>query len=49
MKQKTYTGQMKDVFGKKIYLNIQHLETGVYELKIIHNNKIVRSFEFFKD
>lgn len=49
MKQKTYTGQLKNVFSKKIYINIQHLDKGVYELKIVHNNKIVRSFEFLKD
>lgn len=49
MKHKTYSGQMNTVFGKKIYINIQHLEAGVYELKIMHNNKIVRSFEFFKE
>lgn len=38
-----------DSFPKKqIYLNINHLESGYYILKIIHNNKTVKQISFNK-
>ncbi|MFL0354728.1 hypothetical protein [Xanthomarina sp. GH4-25] len=32
----------------KIYLNIDHLKNGQYELKILLNNKVIKSVKIIK-
>ncbi len=49
MKKKRYGGEIKKVPGFEIFLNINHLEKGKYELKIINKNKIIRRTHFTKD
>lgn len=48
MKKKRYEGELKNLPGFEIYLNINHLKQGRYKLKIINNNKVVKSINFKK-
>tara|TARA_R110000868_G_C10337919_1_gene714918 strand:- start:137 stop:289 length:153 start_codon:yes stop_codon:yes gene_type:complete len=32
----------------KIYLNVNHLEKGIYTLKIVHKNKVIKKTTFKK-
>lgn len=41
-------GSIDNLPKKKIYLNINHLEDGLYEIKIIHNNKVIQQISFRK-
>jgi len=34
--------------GKKIYINVNHLEKGDYELNIVHKNKLLVQTRFKK-
>lgn len=43
-----YEGKLEKLPDKKIYININHLEKGNYELNIIHKNKLVRKTTFKK-
>lgn len=43
---KSYTNSPKK--NEKIYLNIDHLKTGRYELEILLNNKVVKTIEIVK-
>ena len=48
MKKKRYEGELKDMPGFEIYLNINHLKKGNYELKIINQNKVIKRIHFKK-
>ncbi|RZS93432.1 hypothetical protein EV197_2010 [Aquimarina brevivitae] len=41
-------GNLKEVPDKKIYLNINALEKGEYELNIVYKNKVVKTTTFTK-
>ena len=43
-----YEGQIEKLPDKKIYLNINHLEKGKYELNIINKNKLIVKTKFNK-
>ncbi len=43
-----YEGNLKYFPKKKIYINVNHLEKGNYELYIIHNNKLIIKTTFKK-
>ncbi len=43
-----YEGQLEKLPDKKIYLNINHLEKGEYELNIINKNKLIVKTKFNK-
>lgn len=47
---KSYTNSHKKVEDEdgKIYLNIDHLKAGHYELRILLNNKVVKSVKIIK-
>lgn len=47
-KPKKYEGKLPELPSSEIYLNIDHLEEGIYELKIIHKNKIIHKTSFKK-
>ena len=42
----SYTNSPKKI--EKIYLSIDHLKKGQYELKILLNNKVVKSVKIIK-
>ncbi len=50
MKKKpiSFKGGLEKVPEHQIYLNINHLENGTYILKIMHNNKVIKSTTFQK-
>lgn len=43
-----YVAQVNQLSGRKIYININHLEKGEYELNVINKNKIVIKTNFKK-
>tara|TARA_Y100000815_G_C13291737_1_gene481117 strand:+ start:539 stop:694 length:156 start_codon:yes stop_codon:yes gene_type:complete len=43
-----YEAKIENIPSKKIYLNINHLEKGDYELNIIHKNKLLTKTTFKK-
>jgi hypothetical protein len=45
-RRKTYEGEIEKLLSKKIYLNINHLEKGIYELNIIYKNKAIKIISF---
>jgi hypothetical protein len=49
-KKKTmdYGAKLESLPDKKIYLNINHIEKGNYELNIIHHNKLIKKTTFKK-
>jgi hypothetical protein len=49
VKKKPYIGTIETLQEKQIFLNINHLEKGRYKLKIVHNNKIIKSTDFNKE
>lgn len=48
MKKKRFEGVLDDMPGYEIYLNVNHLTRGKYELKIINKNKIIKRTQFNK-
>lgn len=44
----TYSGKLERFPSTKVYLNIQYLEQGDYELYIMHNNRLVKKTTFKK-
>ena len=48
MKKKTYAGTLEPMDTQEIYLNVNYLEKGVYTLKIIQNEKIIKNTHFIK-
>lgn len=49
MNNKKLAGNIEKLPSNKIYLNINHLEKGVYNLNIMHKNKIIKSTRFSKE
>ncbi|MDC7999664.1 hypothetical protein POV26_01295 [Aequorivita todarodis] len=47
-KTKQYSGNLGIVPGKQIYLNINNLANGIYTLKIMLNNKVIKEVTFKK-
>lgn len=43
-----YEGQIEKLPDKKIFININHLEKGNYELNIINQNKLIVKTKFNK-
>ncbi len=43
-----YEGRLDSIPKKQIYLNINHLETGKYLLKIVYKNKVIKHITFKK-
>ena len=48
MKKKRYEGKIQDVPSDNIYLNVNSLKKGVYTLKIINKNKVIKKTKFKK-
>lgn len=48
MSKKVYTTSLQDIEGVEIYLNISSLGKGIYELKIIDKNVIIKNTLFIK-
>jgi len=46
--RKVYEGKIEKLLSKRIYLNIGHLESGMYELNIIHNKRTIKIITFRK-
>jgi len=49
MKKEKLVGTIEKLPSTKIYLNINHLEKGIYDLNIIHKNRIIKSTHFSKE
>lgn len=47
-KRKTLIGNVPPVPDQEIYLNVNALEKGAYELKIINKNKVIKKTSFKK-
>ena len=43
-----YEGQIEKLPDKKIFINVNHLEKGDYELNIINKNKLIVKTKFNK-
>lgn len=43
-----YEGKIEKLPDKKIYINVNHLEKGNYELNIINKNKLIVKAKFSK-
>ena len=41
-------GSIDSLPEKQIYLNINHLEEGLYILKILHDSKVIKKISFHK-
>jgi hypothetical protein len=44
-----YKGELESLPEKKIYINVNHLEKGDYQLDIIHKNKVLTKAAFKKE
>ena len=49
MKNKRYEGHIDQLDFNRIYLYVNHLKKGEYELVIIHKNKVLKSTHFTKE
>lgn len=49
MKKERYEGHMDHIDSYNIYLNVNRLKNGHYQLKIINKNKIIKSTHFIKE
>ena len=47
-KKVKYEGKLEKFPEKKIYLNVNNMEKGDYELNIIHQNKLIKKTTFKK-
>jgi len=45
---KKHEGNLNDLPADKIYLNVNNLTKGVYTLKIINKNKVIKKVKFNK-
>lgn len=43
-----YEANINQFFDKKIYINVNHLEKGDYELRVINKNKLIVKTTFKK-
>ncbi len=48
MKKKSYLGSLEKLDTQEIYLNVSNLKEGMYQLKIVHDKKILKSTLFIK-
>jgi hypothetical protein len=48
MPKKVYKGALDKLKGTEIHLNVSLLDKGIYELKIVDKNKIVKNTQFIK-
>jgi hypothetical protein len=46
--KKTLIGNLDTLPNYKIYLNVNHLEKGMYTLKIVHKNRVIKKTTFKK-
>lgn len=44
-----YEAKLNTFTSKKIYININHLEKGDYELNVVHKNKLIIKTIFKKE
>ena len=49
MRKNRYEGRLRKTRTYKIYLNVNDLKRGQYELKIIYKNKVIKSTHFVKE
>lgn len=47
-KHHKYEAKLNELPSKKIYINVNHLEKGDYELNIINKNKLITKTTFKK-
>ncbi|MBL7887727.1 MAG: hypothetical protein JNJ52_13335 [Flavobacterium sp.] len=47
-KKKKYVGKLEEFPSKTIFINVNHLENGNYELNIIQKNKLILKTTFIK-
>ncbi len=47
-KQANWLGKLEELPSKTIYINVNHLEKGNYELQIVHKNKLIVKTNFKK-
>ncbi len=47
-KEEKYIAKIEKLPDKKIYINVNHLEKGNYEINIIHQNKLIKKANFKK-
>ena len=47
-KNHNYISELKQFPSTKVYLNVNYLEEGNYELHIIHKNKLIKKTTFKK-
>ena len=48
MKRKTYRESIRILPSTRIYLNVDQMKSGRYEIQIIHNQKIIKTIYFEK-
>jgi len=46
--EKIYKGKLNNLQYAKIYLNVNNLTKGIYTLKIINKNKVIKKVKFNK-
>jgi hypothetical protein len=46
---KKYEGAFDKFYSNTIYLNVNHLENGNYQLTIIHKDKVITTTHFKKE
>ncbi len=46
--RKKYEGKIDELPDKKIYINVNNLEKGDYEINITHQNKLIKKTTFKK-
>jgi hypothetical protein len=49
MTNEKLVGDIEKLPSNKIYLNINHLEKGIYNLNIVYKNKIIKNTHFGKE
>ncbi|WP_405570546.1 hypothetical protein [Winogradskyella sp. Asnod2-B02-A] len=49
MKIEKLVGAIEKLPSNKIFINVNHLEKGIYDLNIVHKNKIIKSTHFSKE
>tara|TARA_B100000809_G_C15119000_1_gene523544 strand:- start:1319 stop:1468 length:150 start_codon:yes stop_codon:yes gene_type:complete len=49
MNNEKLVGDIEKLPSNKIYININHLEKGMYNLNIVYKNRIIKSTHFSKE
>jgi len=49
MTNKKLVGNIEKLSSNKIYINVNLLEKGTYNLNIVHKNKVIKSTRFSKE